>query len=306
MVRVDHDNGKHDDMVQALGFAVTALLERPGGVGEFLIPTGDVHNAPIDRRAYKPPSEPPVPVVHEGEQRPVERLLSFPSATGPSELSRPRCSVTFLEAVPDFPAVLFNRGRRGSPTPCVGGRQGDLFFPTRGEPADDAKAVCAQCPVCQQCVEFALANGEKFGIWGGTSETWSAGLIRRHRGLSRRRASSAAASALVSERHSASCRHGGRRSPWPNSPMLSGLTAQRTRQASRRITPATGARWTSSGRKRRSACSPRGGPCGASWSARPGCGFNARADSYFERARCCDVTSETSDGLDGAGAAADR
>lgn len=46
----------------------------------------------------------------------------------------------------------------------------DLFFPDRGASTAGAKAVCAGCPVKQQCLEYALMNGEKFGIWGGESE----------------------------------------------------------------------------------------------------------------------------------------
>ena len=33
-----------------------------------------------------------------------------------------------------------------------------------------AKAVCAGCPVREACLEFALANDERWGVWGGTSE----------------------------------------------------------------------------------------------------------------------------------------
>lgn len=51
----------------------------------------------------------------------------------------------------------------------VAGADG-LFFPERGESTRDAKAVCADCPVKAECLEYALANSEKFGIWGGTSE----------------------------------------------------------------------------------------------------------------------------------------
>jgi WhiB family redox-sensing transcriptional regulator len=46
----------------------------------------------------------------------------------------------------------------------------DLFFPARGASTDDAKAVCRSCPVRLQCLEYALANGEKCGVWGGLSE----------------------------------------------------------------------------------------------------------------------------------------
>ena len=32
-----------------------------------------------------------------------------------------------------------------------------------------AKATCATCPVKVPCLEYALANFEAFGVWGGTS-----------------------------------------------------------------------------------------------------------------------------------------
>ena len=34
----------------------------------------------------------------------------------------------------------------------------------------DAKRVCSGCSVRAECLEFALANDERFGIWGGLSE----------------------------------------------------------------------------------------------------------------------------------------
>ena len=46
----------------------------------------------------------------------------------------------------------------------------DLFFPERGASTREAKEVCRGCVVRGECLEYALANGEKFGIWGGLSE----------------------------------------------------------------------------------------------------------------------------------------
>lgn len=46
----------------------------------------------------------------------------------------------------------------------------DLFFPDRGKTTIDAKRVCFECPVRGECLEYALDNVERFGIWGGTSE----------------------------------------------------------------------------------------------------------------------------------------
>lgn len=46
----------------------------------------------------------------------------------------------------------------------------DLFFPERGASTRDAKEVCRGCRVREDCLVFALATGQKFGIWGGLSE----------------------------------------------------------------------------------------------------------------------------------------
>ena len=61
-----------------------------------------------------------------------------------------------------------------------------LFHPDRGASVDDAKAVCMSCPVRVECLEFALQNVEKFGIWGGTSER-ERRRLRRERGISETR-----------------------------------------------------------------------------------------------------------------------
>lgn len=60
----------------------------------------------------------------------------------------------------------------------------DLFFPERGASTREAKEVCRGCPVKVDCLEFALENVEKFGIWGGYSE-------RERRRLRRQRAQAA-------------------------------------------------------------------------------------------------------------------
>ncbi len=44
------------------------------------------------------------------------------------------------------------------------------WFPGRGASFREQKEVCAACPVADACLEAALRNGEKDGIWGGTSE----------------------------------------------------------------------------------------------------------------------------------------
>jgi WhiB family redox-sensing transcriptional regulator len=44
----------------------------------------------------------------------------------------------------------------------------EVFFPTRGESTDTARAVCARCPVAGDC--RTAGHHEHHGIWGGTSE----------------------------------------------------------------------------------------------------------------------------------------
>jgi len=63
----------------------------------------------------------------------------------------------------------------------------DLFFPERGASTREAKEVCKGCVVRAECLEYALANGEKFGIWGGMSER-ERRRIRRQRAMARRQA----------------------------------------------------------------------------------------------------------------------
>jgi len=45
----------------------------------------------------------------------------------------------------------------------------NFFFPMQGVPAGPAKEVCTHCQVRSTCLEFAVAHGDKFGIWGGMS-----------------------------------------------------------------------------------------------------------------------------------------
>jgi len=36
---------------------------------------------------------------------------------------------------------------------------------------DAAKEICSQCPVRRQCLQYALDNEERFGVWGGADES---------------------------------------------------------------------------------------------------------------------------------------
>lgn len=46
----------------------------------------------------------------------------------------------------------------------------EAFFPEKGGSTLAAKKVCARCPVEVECLEWALVNDERFGVWGNTSQ----------------------------------------------------------------------------------------------------------------------------------------
>lgn len=51
---------------------------------------------------------------------------------------------------------------------CLNHPEPDLFFPEQGRAkAKRARAICADCPVKTECLEYALDEHIVFGIWGG-------------------------------------------------------------------------------------------------------------------------------------------
>lgn len=46
---------------------------------------------------------------------------------------------------------------------------GNLMFPELGESSKPAKRVCAQCTVSAPCLQYALDNKIREGVWGGLS-----------------------------------------------------------------------------------------------------------------------------------------
>jgi WhiB family transcriptional regulator, redox-sensing transcriptional regulator len=69
----------------------------------------------------------------------------------------------------------------------------EAFFPEAGQPARAAKRVCDACPVRAECLEYAVANGVMFGIWGGLTERERRPLGAQHLDLPVARAGGLAA-----------------------------------------------------------------------------------------------------------------
>lgn len=67
-------------------------------------------------------------------------------------------------------------------TPCQNAPE--LYFPEKEDAFQlirYAKKQCAQCPIVNQCLEYALEAGEAHGIWGGTTPTERRQLKRKAR-----------------------------------------------------------------------------------------------------------------------------
>jgi WhiB family redox-sensing transcriptional regulator len=68
------------------------------------------------------------------------------------------------------------RGGWSSRASCIGSQvDADAWFPAqdafghiRPQDAAPARAVCSVCPVAAECLTFALAADERYGIWAGT------------------------------------------------------------------------------------------------------------------------------------------
>jgi WhiB family redox-sensing transcriptional regulator len=50
---------------------------------------------------------------------------------------------------------------------CKGKRH--IFYPGAGQDQAHAKAICARCPVQEECLDYAVEH-EPHGIWGGASQ----------------------------------------------------------------------------------------------------------------------------------------
>lgn len=57
----------------------------------------------------------------------------------------------------------------------------DVFYPISDEEAEEAKSICRVCPVRESCLEYALANRERDGVWGGATERERRRIIRQRR-----------------------------------------------------------------------------------------------------------------------------
>ncbi len=72
------------------------------------------------------------------------------------------------------------------------GVDSDLFFPASEDDVqatNQAKAICAECPVREACLQYALATNQSAGVWGGLDAGDRRRMRRRIRDRERRKAS---------------------------------------------------------------------------------------------------------------------
>jgi WhiB family redox-sensing transcriptional regulator len=60
-------------------------------------------------------------------------------------------------------------------------RPPSLFFPSDGVGVEVARRICADCPVKEPCLEYALVNRIVHGVWGGCSERERRRILKRRR-----------------------------------------------------------------------------------------------------------------------------
>ena len=45
-----------------------------------------------------------------------------------------------------------------------------IFFPDPGNNANQAKKMCARCPVREKCLDWSIETRQMYGVWGGVAE----------------------------------------------------------------------------------------------------------------------------------------
>ena len=94
-----------------------------------------------------------------------------------SSFSRPSLTLhtnAFAAAAEPMPALPWDAGSMADQSwrqdALCAETDPEAFFPEKGGSTREAKRVCMGCTVRAECLEAALANDERFGIWGGLSE----------------------------------------------------------------------------------------------------------------------------------------
>ena len=58
----------------------------------------------------------------------------------------------------------------------------EAYYPEVGGSAVPAKRTCMACPVRAACLDYAVATGQRWGVWGGLGQKELRRLIRSRQG----------------------------------------------------------------------------------------------------------------------------
>jgi len=95
-------------------------------------------------------------------------------------VDRPLIGWLMAADAPDLPSLgdLLNRPAWHRRAACRGIGP-STFFPKRGGNGREARAICARCPVTEQCLSYAMADDDTVGMWAGTSSNERVHLSKR-------------------------------------------------------------------------------------------------------------------------------
>jgi WhiB family redox-sensing transcriptional regulator len=88
----------------------------------------------------------------------------------PDDAARPKPALTLVADEFDAMFLAPNDTPQWQDRALCAQTDPEAFFPEKGGSTREAKRICLGCEVRDECLEYALANDERFGIWGGLSE----------------------------------------------------------------------------------------------------------------------------------------
>jgi WhiB family redox-sensing transcriptional regulator len=84
--------------------------------------------------------------------------------------------------------MMFEPDESWRSSAACAGADDALFFPLGDDDAlgNEAKSICAACPVSEACLQYALSTNQTEGVWGGMTGAERRRLRRRLRDRERR------------------------------------------------------------------------------------------------------------------------
>lgn len=115
-----------------------------------------------------------------GEDIDFEDLVEY---VGPEETRRKveREIARLMERFVRGASITVDWSKAACAKAVIDGEDKNLWHcPGDTKPSARAADICFTCPIRLQCLEFACASGERFGVWGGIPENIRAGAGAGH------------------------------------------------------------------------------------------------------------------------------